>query len=211
MSALGLTDWATLLIVWIAAVASPGPDVFLLLRLAVRSRKSAVYAALGIMTGNALWILFSVLGIAVLLVALPWLLPVLQIAGALVLGYLGVQSIRGGVSGLRRPHVDAEVTEPRRTYILGFVTNIANPKVLIFFTALLSQFLPPQATAIDRLLVIVVMVVSGLVWFVGVAVACSARRFRHWFRHAAPWLDIVAGAVFLLVAAVVLIELIVGS
>lgn len=205
-SSLSAGSWAALLAAWIAAVASPGPDIFLLMRLAIRQRRAALLAALGIMTGNTLWILSSVLGISVLLVALPWLLPAVQTVGAAVLLWLGIASLRGGIAGLRAVRDDAEAQGPRRPYLLGLATNIANPKALIFFTALLGQFLPPQASMADRGLVIVVMISTGLVWFLSVAAACSARAFRNWFRRAAPWFDIVAGAVFVLVAGAVLVE-----
>lgn len=211
VSALGPTAWTALIIAWLAAVASPGPDIFLLMRLAVRRRRAAVLAALGIMTGNTLWILFSVLGISVLLIALPWLLQALQVLGSLVLIALGVQSIRAGLAGLKSRNTESVALPPRRPFALGFVTNIANPKALIFFTALLSQFLPPEATALDRALVIIVMITTGLFWFIGVALACSSRAFRRWFQHAAPWFDIVAGAVFVLVAVVLLIELVAAA
>ena len=206
-SSLTGSAWAALALVWVAAIVSPGPDVFLLMRLAVRERRAAVLAALGIMTGNTIWVIVSVLGLTALITAQPQLIPVLQVAGSLVLAWIGVQSIRGGFSAMRgatskRPHPPA-----RRAYVLGFVTNIANPKAIIFFTALLTQFLPPSLTVQDRLGVIIMMIGSGLLWFVGVALACSVEQFRRWLGKFAPWLDIVAGLVFLLVAVVVLGEL----
>lgn len=206
-TALTPANWAALVVAWIAAIASPGPDVFLLMRLAVRERRAAVLAALGIMTGNALWIVASVLGVSLVLSALPWLLPLLQLAGSLVLLWLGALSLRGGVRGLRSENPAETAEAPRRPYLLGFVTNIANPKALVFFTALLSQFLPPGTTVPDRVAVIAVMLASGLCWFVGVALACSAGAFRRWLRRAAPWFDIAAGVVFIAVAVAVLAEL----
>ena len=200
--------WTTLTLAWVAAIVSPGPDVFLLMRLAVRERRAAVLAALGIMTGNTVWVVSSVLGLTALISALPQLLPALQVSGSLILGWIGVQSIRGGLRSLRGDagHVAAEA--PNRPFALGVVTNIANPKALIFFTALLSQFLPPALTGQDRLVVIAMMVGLGLVWFIGVALACSVARFRRGFGKFAPWLDIIAGAVFLLVSVSVLGDLV---
>ena len=206
-AALSPGSWAALVVAWAAAIASPGPDVFLLLRLAVRERRAAVLAALGIMTGNTLWITVSVLGISALLAAFPWLLPALQLAGSAVLVWMGVTSVRGGVRALRAPAETAGGPAPRRPYLLGFTTNIANPKALIFFTALLSQFLPPEAPIADRVIAIALMIGIGVAWFAAVAIACSSRTFRRWFRRAIPWFDIVAGVVFLVVAAAVLIEL----
>ncbi|WP_427868671.1 LysE family translocator [Leucobacter luti] len=198
--------WGGLLIAWLAAIALPGPDVFLLLRLGIRERRAAVLAALGIMTGNAVWILVSVLGLSALFAALPFLLPFMQVAGAFVLGYLGVQSIRGGIAGLRSRAEQSTAGSVRRPWLLGLTTNLANPKALIFFTALLSQFLPVGAGWEVRAAIIAVMIATGVAWFVAVALASSAAAFRRWFGGAAPWFDIVAGALFVLVALAILAE-----
>lgn len=202
-----LASWAGLLLAWIAAVAMPGPDVFLLLRLGVRERSAAVLAALGIMTGNLVWIALTVLGLAALFSVLPPLLPIMQLVGAAVLGCLGVRSALGGFAQLRSGAAHVGEGRVARPWLLGLTTNLANPKALIFFTALLTQFLPAGAGWADRAAIIAVMTLSGIAWFVGVAIACSAERFRRWFGRAAPWFDIVAGAVFVVVAALVLVEL----
>lgn len=203
---LSAASWGALLVAWLAAVSLPGPDVFLLLRLGIRERRAALLAALGIMTGNFLWITASVLGISTLLRTFPALLPILQVVGSLVLVWLGAQSVRAGIRQFREPSrtFDTEVT--KRPLWLGLVTNLANPKALIFFTALLSQFIPPGTPWGTGLMIIIVMWVTGMAWFAAVAWASSSRAFRSWFGKATPWFDIVAGGVFILVAAVILIE-----
>lgn len=202
--------WGGLLLAWFAALALPGPDLFLLLRLAVRDRRAAVLAALGIMSGNLLWIVVSVLGLAALFEALPALLPVMQTVGAGVLGYLGVQSMRSGIAGLREEGADRGDGSVAHPWLLGLTTNLANPKALIFFTALLAQFLPSGAGWDLRLAIIAVMFASGLAWFVGIALASSAPAFRRWLGRAAPWFDIVAGALFVVIAVVILVEVLLG-
>nr|WP_233613427.1 LysE family translocator [Leucobacter edaphi] len=199
-----------MVIAWIAAIALPGPDVFLLLRLAVRERRAAVLAALGIMTGNLIWILVSVLGITALFAVLPGLLPVMQVLGALVLVWLGVQSIRSGIALLRAPAERASAGRVVHPWLLGLTTNLANPKALIFFTALLTQFLPPHAGIGERSAITLVMVAIGVAWFVGIALASSGAAFRRWFGRATPWFDVVAGALFVLVALVLLGEVVFG-
>lgn len=198
--------WGGLLLAWFAALALPGPDVFLLLRLGVRQRRASVLAALGIMSGNLLWIVVSVLGLAALFQALPGVLPVMQIAGALVLGFLGAQSVRGGIAQLRDGSADRGAGAVARPWLLGFTTNLANPKALVFFTALLAQFLPGEADWGTRLAIIGAMVGSGVIWFVGIALASSAAAFRRWFGRAAPWFDVVAGALFVVIALAILTE-----
>lgn len=185
----------------------PGPDTFLLLRLGLRARRAAVLAAVGIMIGNLAWILISVLGVTALLSAVPWLLPALQLGGSAVLIWLGAQSIRAGVRALRLRAAASVEGVTKRPLLLGLTTNLANPKALIFFTALFSQILPPDASWAVRGAIIAVMVGTGAVWFVGFALAASSRAFQRWFRRASAWIDIASGVVFVLVAIAILIEL----
>lgn len=201
--------WATLIVTFGIAIISPGPDVFMLLRLGVRDRRAAVLAALGIMVGNTIWTVASVAGLAALLQALPGLLPTLQVLGSAVLIWIGVQSIRGGVQafrdrGLTDPELAIGVT--KRPVRLGLVTNLSNPKALLFFTALFSQILPADALLIERAMIVVVLTAVGVVWFVSFALLTSSRGFQRWFGRATPYIDIVAGAVFILVAAAILVE-----
>lgn len=199
--------WAALVLTWVAAITMPGPDTFLLLRLGVRDRRAAVLAALGIMGGNFAWIAISVLGVTALIGAVPWLLPALQIGGSAVLVWLGVQSIRAGVRGLRTRGEATLGGEIRRPFLLGLTTNLANPKALIFFAALFTQVLPADASWAERGAIVAVLVAIGIAWFVGFALATSSRAFQRWFRRASAWIDIAAGVVFVLVAVAILTEL----
>lgn len=209
--------WAALLATWAVAVVVPGPDTFLLLRLGVRERRAAVLAAVGIMIGNLIWTGASVLGLAALMRTLPGALPLMQLLGSSVLVWIGVQSIRGGLRGLRarRTASEAEAGEvaaavTRHPLRLGFITNISNPKALLFYTALFSQLMPLEATAFDRTMIVVVLTVLGLGFFIAFALLASSRAFQRWLGRATPFIDIAAGVVFLLVAGFVLGELIVA-
>ncbi|GAA1795687.1 LysE family translocator [Leucobacter iarius] len=210
-TALTAADWLALAAAWIAAIAMPGPDLFLLLRLGIRDRSAALRAAIGIMLGNLAWILVSVLGLSALLRAIPWALPALQVAGSAVLIWIGVQSIRAGLRDLRDPAAAQTAGAPStRPLRLGLITNLSNPKALLFFTALFSQMLPPEASWWDRGAIVALLVLIGLAWFCGFALAASARRFQNWFRRASPWIDMVAGTVFVLVAVAILTETALG-
>lgn len=201
--------WLTLLVTFGVAIMSPGPDTFLLLRLGVRDRGAAMRAALGIMLGNTLWTVASVAGLAALLRALPGMLPALQVAGSFVLIWIGARSIAAGIRGFRtRGASDAavQIGTIRHPLRLGLISNLANPKALLFFTALFSQILPAQAPLLDRALIVLALTSVGLGWFLCFAWLTSSRAFQRWFGRATPVIDIVAGGVFILVAMVILVE-----
>lgn len=218
--------WTTLLVTFAIAITMPGTDTFLLLRLGVRQRRAALLAACGIMVGNTIWTTASVLGLAALMRALPGTLPTLQVIGSGVLIWMGVQSIRGGIRARRhsrssttpdgtapadaipdRPSVEPSPAISDRPLRLGMITNLSNPKALIFFAALFSQFLPPSAGWFDRAAIVIVLTLVGLAWFLSFALLTSSRLFQRWFGRATPYIDITAGAVFILVAGVILFEL----
>lgn len=222
--------WTALLVTFAVAISVPGPDTFLLLRLGLRERRAAVRAALGIMVGNTIWTVASVLGLAALLRALPGVLPALQLLGSTVLIWLGAQSIGSGIrahrdrgrtgspgagtaSGAGAASASASTTigAVRHPLRLGLLTNLSNPKALLFFAALFSQILPAGASWLDRLAIVVALTALGLAWFVSFAWLTSASGFQRWFGRATPAIDIVAGAVFVLVALAILVELAVAA
>lgn len=219
--------WATLLITFAVAISVPGPDTFMLLRLGVRERRAALLAACGIMIGNAIWTTASLLGLSALMRALPGALPTLQVVGSLVLLWMGTQSIRGGIRGLRARR-DARADTPesaatgtgtavvsptvtRHPLRLGIITNLSNPKALLFFAALFSQILPTDAGWFDRAAILIALTAVGLAWFLSFAWLTSSRAFQRWFGRVTAYIDLVAGAVFVLVAAVILIEVAIGA
>lgn len=210
-TALTAAAWAAILLAFTLAVIVPGPDTFLILRLGVRERRAALLAACGIMIGNLVWTTASVLGLATLMRALPGAIPVMQVLGSAVLVWIGVQSITSGVRTLRSRTIgDPKTPEDptaRRPLILGIITNLSNPKALLFFTALFSQLMPVNATGADRVLIVAALTAIGLAWFLIFAWFTSSQSFQRVFQRATPFIDVAAGIVFLAVAGVVLIEL----
>lgn len=215
-------SWAALIATFTVAIIVPGPDTFLLLRLGVRNRRAAVLGGFGVMIGNAIWTSVSVLGLAALMRTLPGALPILQSIGSLALIWMGTQSIRGGIAALRlrrtvgsdelgesTPCETASETSGIAAHPLraGILTNLSNPKALLFFTALFAQLLPADASGLDRLLVFLAFTAIGVAWFTAFALCMSTQSFQRWFGRATPAIDIIAGIVFLAVALGVLVEL----
>jgi threonine/homoserine/homoserine lactone efflux protein len=168
------------------ASMSPGPDFVIVTRNAAQcGRRAGMACAAGIASGLFAWAAVAGLGIAGLLAASAVAFTVVKLAGAAYLVLLGVRALlaarRGGYeTPAPAPSPDAE----RRpggalaAYRQGLVTNLLNPKVAVFFTALLPQFLPATATPADHLLLATVAAAVSLTWFVVLTTVVSAlRRF----------------------------------
>jgi threonine/homoserine/homoserine lactone efflux protein len=162
------------------AAMSPGPDFVIVTRSAMGGRRAGMACAAGIAAGVFVWAIVTALGIAGLLAASAVAFTVVKLAGAAYLVLLGIRALlaarRGGyeepaVAGRRAAGVLAAFRQ-------GLVTNLLNPKVAVFFTALLPQFLPPSATVIDNLLLAGVAATVSLAWFVVLTnVVDALRRF----------------------------------
>jgi threonine/homoserine/homoserine lactone efflux protein len=122
----------------------PGPDMlFIVANAAVGGGRAGVVAAAGMSTGLAVHTVAAALGLGALIRAAPELLNGVRIAGAAFLLYLAYLTWRASRQEVGA--AEAEVRLPRRTlrrtYVMATLTNLANPKVILFYLAFLPQFL----------------------------------------------------------------------
>lgn len=137
---------------------TPGPDVAVVTRAALsRGLAHAFRTASGIITGLLAWGLLTVAGLAALLAASATAYTAVKLLGAAYLVWLGVQSLwrsRRSEAGDRPSSHQVVDSRPWRT---GFVTNILNPKIAVFYTGLLPQLVPAGAPEVPGLVALVVL------------------------------------------------------
>lgn len=188
----------------------PGPDSALILRSAlVQTRKHAYATALGIATGTFVWGAAAAVGAAALLAASELAFTILKIVGAIYLAYLGVTMI---VKSFRRRVDAADAVAPpvgslRAAFGRGALTNLLNPKVGVFYIALIPQFLPPGVPPVGMgLLLALVHIVESLVWFTGLILA--AHFARKWLSspRVSAWIDRVTGGILVAFGAFLAVE-----
>lgn len=224
---MSLVTFGALLSAWFAALASPGPDIFQIIRLGSRKRAAGIRCALGIMAGNTLWILGSLFGLSALVNTCQDVLSVLKTAGGSYLIWLGIGAIRSGVAEARvkraavRQNTAVDTTSPADEAVsdnpwlqfrIGLTTNLANPKALIFFGAVFAQFVIPGTSLAANALIALVLIVVGIAWFIGIAlmVGMFAKRitqYGHFIERGTGVIFIVLGAI-LLVSGVAEVEFI---
>ena len=123
-------------------IVTPGQDTALTIRNALLGgRRAALFTAVGVSAGQALWALASAVGVAALLAASEPVFVALRLAGAAYLIWLGVQALVA--AGRRRnPELVHECTNLRArvAFRQGILSNLGNPKMAVFFLSLLPQF-----------------------------------------------------------------------
>ena len=177
-----------LLIVFIAALvvvyAVPGPDMALVMQTSIgRGVRSGFAAAGGLAVARAVHVTLSACGVAALLRSAPWLYDVVRYGGAVYLAWIAVQIFRSPVFAL--PSAGAAAAEPRplrAAFIKGLLTNLLNPKALLFCSVLLPQFVRPQEGAVVMQVVElgVVLLIVGACF--DAVYAIGAARIANWMR-----------------------------
>ena len=191
----------TALIAFVAAASlltiTPGLDTAIVLRTAaVEGPLRAALAALGVVCGCLAWGAAVALGLGVLLAASSLAYTVLKWAGAAYLAWVGIGLIL-------RPRSRFDLTAPSAPtvgnwWLRGFLTNLLNPKVGVFYVSFLPQFVPAHVAAGPFIfLLAAIHAVLGLIWFAALIAATSP--LKRWLQRAAVvrWLDRVTGAVFI--------------
>lgn len=146
----------------------PGPDMILLLQTGARQgRGMALATVLGLAVARSCHIALAALGLAALFKVAPWTFDVVRIAGAAYLLWMGIQMLKPG--SLSSPNVAGEAPQaPSWTAAArrGLLTNLLNPKALLFCSVLLPQFIHPDAGSVAGQFVMlgVVLLVTGLLF-----------------------------------------------
>jgi threonine/homoserine/homoserine lactone efflux protein len=151
-----------------ALTVTPGLDTALVLRAALtRSRREAAATAAGIVAGLFVWGAAAAAGVSALLTASARAYDVLRWAGAAYLLWLGVRLLwRAARPPAEEPVPAAGAGTAWRAARLGLLTNLLNPKVGVFYVALLPQFVPAGAEPLAvGLLLAAVHAALSVVWF----------------------------------------------
>lgn len=200
---MNLTDLGALVVLNLVGAASPGPDIFLITRTAVRSRRHAVATVVGIQIGVLFWCTLTVLGAAALLNAFPWILEFVQVIGGGWLTWMGISMLRGGWAERKNPPADTAEAEARlgrlRTSALkGLTTNLSNPKIVLFLSALIAPLLPPAPSLSVAVVVILALSVTSMLLQLGIALVVSTHAIRRGLLRAGPYIDMAVGVFFIL-------------
>jgi threonine/homoserine/homoserine lactone efflux protein len=186
---------------------SPGPDtMFVLASSASSGSRNGIAATLGISSGGVVHASAAALGISALIAASPIAFDALRFGGALYLAWIGAQALYKVWRGSRDETsvTRAAPVSVSAAYRRGFMTNVLNPKVAIFYVAFLPQFADVSLghVPVQIFLLGCVHNVIGSLWLAGLATA-SGRMVQALARsaRARAWLDGTAGAVYLLLAA----------
>ena len=172
---------------------TPGPTVMMISAYGFRGGLRDAFAAIcGTQTGNMLWYVASVAGLGAAVVAWPLAFTAIRLAGAAYLVWLGVSEIRASFRA-------ADAAAPRLArgpYRQALLTQLGNPKALLFFAALVPQFLDPARPLMPQYVLMFLITFVGESAILGGYGWLAAAGGRAAAGHAV-WRELISGAVLI--------------
>ncbi|OYU91041.1 MAG: lysine transporter LysE [Bradyrhizobiaceae bacterium PARB1] len=135
-------------LVSLGMVLTPGPNmIYLISRSITQGRVAGLISLGGVALGFVFYMLCAAFGITALLFAIPYAYDALRLAGAAYLGWLAWQALKpNGRSPFQVKTL--AIDSPRKLFLMGFLTNLLNPKIAMLYLALLPQFIDPGADSV---------------------------------------------------------------
>jgi threonine/homoserine/homoserine lactone efflux protein len=207
-------------LVALLAVMTPGPDFAIVTRASLAGgRRAGVLATLGIGTGLLVHASAAAAGLSVVIATSAAAFTVVKLIGAVYLLVLGVLALRGALRRRRDPDPDAAAAvealvtpgtpgtpgtrrrsfrTARAAYTQGLLTNVLNPKAVLFFLSLMPQFIPAGGSVVAwTMLLTAILMAAALSWFALVAVLVVQLRGVLTRPRVARTVEGATGAVFI--------------
>ncbi len=201
-----IEGWMTVFVVSTLGMISPGPNFAITIKNSLlHSRLAGMWTAVGVAVGNLVHVVFSLLGIALIVSQSILLFNTLKWFGVAYLVYIGLKSLLG-----RREEVeevmqggrhDARHMGSSRALWVSFWVSLLNPKVTLFYLVLFTQVVEPETPLLFRIVYGLTAVVLSFVWYALVALAVSHGAVRNRFRAVAHWVERATGAFLIAVGA----------
>jgi len=201
---------ATILAVHILAMATPGVNFFVVTQTSVsRTRRAGIAAALGVAVAATLWAVAALLGLSVVFAHLPWLQDAVKALGGGYLIYLASRLWHSAA----KPTDAVMPPQPRDgdAFLLGFFTNLTNPKAAVYYASIFAALVTPDLPAGVRVAAVGIIAVAATTWHVGVACLFAAPGARRVYARGKGWIDRAAGAAFAALGLHLLLQSLLGS
>ncbi|MGB2079701.1 MAG: LysE family translocator [Vibrio sp.] len=201
-----LSVWFSLFSVCLLGAMSPGPSLAMVAKHSLAGgRIQGLVAAWSHAFGIGLYALATILGLSVVIQTLPTLFDVISIAGALYLAWLGYQSLssKGGIAAKLKAGQKTSIIQSARE---AFLISILSPKIMIFFTALFSQFIALSHDSSSRTIMVITPFLTDALWYTCVCLLLSKASWLEVLKAKAVWIDKLTGVLLIALALRVLYQ-----
>jgi threonine/homoserine/homoserine lactone efflux protein len=171
-------------------VITPGPNmIYLISRSISQGKQAGIVSLVGVVAGFVVHMLAAAIGLTALFMAIPIGYELLKWFGAAYLLWLAWQAVKPGARSPFEPR-DLPIDSRNKLLAMGFLTSVLNPKIAIFYLAILPQFISPENGSVFTQSLILGSVQITVSFIVNALIALSAAKIAGWFSLNPIWLGI---------------------
>ena len=198
-----LIFWLQFAAVCVAGAMSPGPSLALVIRNSTKfSRIAGLMTAIGHGLGMGIYAVFAVTGLVIVITTNVFLFQLIQILGICFLLYFGIQFI---FQKSKEIIID-DKQKNINSFIQGFSISILNPKILIWFAAIFSQFVSVNGTFTSNSILVLTASIIDCIWYVIVALVVTSYGLNNFFQKRIDIIQKVSGFILVLIGIILIID-----
>lgn len=184
------TEWLVFAGAALLVVLTPGPNmIYLVSRAVCQGRRGGFISLLGVIAAFLVHILAAAAGLTALLLAVPLAYELLKWVGAAYLVWLAWQALRPGARSPFDPSPLPPDT-PARLFVMGFLTNLLNPKAAVFYLSIFPQFIDPERGGVFVQGLLLGLTQISVSFSVNLLIVLSAAGVSRWFARNPLWLAV---------------------
>ena len=193
--------WVQFAAICLIGAMSPGPSMALIIRNSIKyGRISGILFSLGHAIGIGIYATVSVLGLQFILINNLFLFNAIQFCGSVFLLILGILFLRNTAHNLSLENEQKNVN----SFMQGFAISILNPKILIWFTAIFSQFIEISSTNFVKLaMVLIASSIDGL-WYIMLTIVVTGFGLKQFLEHNTNIIQKISGVVLISISIIIL-------
>ena len=195
----------TVALMHLFAVASPGPDFFLISRQSILYGKNiSIWASLGISMGILMHSLLSIAGIYMILSLYPHLLFYMKIIASLYIAFLGIRTLM--ISNNIKIDISVNKIDISffKSFFTGFLTNALNPKAFLFFIMVFALISNTTESVVIKMALGVYMAVATFIWFTFISISFAKISQGAVIKKIIPYLEKIVGVLLILISLQIL-------
>ena len=193
--------WVQFAAICLIGAMSPGPSMALIIRNSIKyGRLSGILFSLGHAIGIGIYATVSVLGLQFILINNLFLFNAIQFCGSVFLLILGILFLRNTAHNLSLENEQKNVN----SFVQGFAISILNPKILIWFAAIFSQFIEISSTNFVKLaMVLIASSIDGL-WYIILTIVVTGFGLKQFLEHNTNIIQKISGVILISISIIIL-------
>ena len=192
--------WAQFALICIVGAMSPGPSMALIIRNSIKyGRVSGLLSSIGHAIGIGIYASISVVGLQLILINNIFVFNTIQFCGSIFLLILGILFLKN--SGEKLSLEDDQ--KHLNSFIQGFAISILNPKILIWFTAIFSQFIEALSTSITKLTMVLMASSIDGIWYIIVTIVVTGFGLKQFLENNTKTIQNISGIVLIFISLII--------